>query len=155
MVPLEIQARGRLALQAYNKALIEGNTCVRRVPIMLIGQDHSGKTSLKISLTGKRFNRRMDSTVGIDVDSSYFKVTTELWKTGVKSEVTDSAAALSCEHHAGRLAVEMLRQDNSVPMENFKESAESRNAPLVDTHETNEDPASVPSHVPVADTQSC
>lgn len=154
MVPLEIQARGRLALQAYNKALIEGNTCVRRVPIMLIGQDHSGKTSLKNSLTGKRFNRRMDSTVGIDVDSSHFKVTTELWKTGVKSEVTDSVAALSCEHHAGRLAVEMLRQDNSVPMENVKESAESRNAPLVDTHETNEDLASVPSHVPVADTQS-
>ena len=34
------------------------------------------------------------------------------------------------------------------------ESAESRNAPLVDTHETNQNPASVPSHVPTAGTQS-
>lgn len=29
VVPLEIQARGRLALQVYKKALTEGNTCVR------------------------------------------------------------------------------------------------------------------------------
>ena len=68
VAPPEIQARGHLALQAYNKALREGKTCVRRVPIMLIGQDHSGKTSLKNSLMGKRFNPREDSTVGIDVD---------------------------------------------------------------------------------------
>ena len=34
------------------------------------------------------------------------------------------------------------------------ESAESRNTPLVDTHEANQNPASVPSHVPTAGTQS-
>ena len=34
------------------------------------------------------------------------------------------------------------------------ESAELRNAPLVDTHETTQNPASVPSHVPTAGTQS-
>ena len=63
---------------------------------MLMGQDHSGKASLKNSLMGKRFNRLMDSTVGIDVDPWHFKVSTELWKAGVKSEVTDSVTALPC-----------------------------------------------------------
>ena len=47
IVPQQILARGPLALDAYNKALSEGETCDKRVPIMLIGQDRSGKTSLK------------------------------------------------------------------------------------------------------------
>jgi len=37
-------------LEVYNKALTEWRTFDRRVPIMLIGQDRSGKTSLKNSL---------------------------------------------------------------------------------------------------------
>ena len=55
-------------MEAYNKALTEGKAYVKRVPIMLIGQDHSGKTSLKKSLIGKPFNPDEDSTIGIDVD---------------------------------------------------------------------------------------
>ena len=65
MVPPEILARGNLALEAYNKALAEGTTCVKRVPIMLIGQDRAGKTSLKNSLIGKGFNQDEESTIGI------------------------------------------------------------------------------------------
>ena len=46
-VPPEIRARGPQALEAYNNALAEGQTCVKRVPLMLVGQDRSGKTSVK------------------------------------------------------------------------------------------------------------
>ena len=70
MIPREIHLRGPRALKAYYKALEEGQTRVRRIPLMLIGQDRSGKTSLKKSLKGIPFNPREDSTVGIDVDPS-------------------------------------------------------------------------------------
>ena len=82
MTPLEIYSRGPRALKAYYEAYEEGQTHVRRIPLMLIGQDRSGKTSLKKSLKGIPFNPHEDSTVGIEVDPSYFKVTTETWKVG-------------------------------------------------------------------------
>ena len=83
-VPPEILARGPLALEAYNNALAEGKSCVKRVPLMLIGQDRSGKTSLKKSLKGIVFDPDEDSTVGIDVDQYHFEVTNETWMTGKK-----------------------------------------------------------------------
>ena len=57
-VPPEILARGSSALEAYKKALADGETSVRRVPIMLIGQDRAGKTSLKKSLKGFVLTRK-------------------------------------------------------------------------------------------------
>ena len=114
-VPPEIVAQGPLALEAYNNALAEGQTCVKRVPLMLIGQARSGKTSLKKSLKGIRFNPEEDSTVGIDVDRYDFKVTTEVWMTGKKDEEEKSdAAAISFEHNAARLVVERLKEEESV-----------------------------------------
>ena len=107
-VPAEILARGRSAFEAYNNALREGRMRVRRVPVMLIGQDRSGKTSLKKSLRGKLFNPDEGSTVGIERDPSYFKVTTEIWKPGEKGEATSSDAAISYEHHAAELIVSSL-----------------------------------------------
>ena len=44
---------------------------------MLIGQGGAGKTSTKKSLKGIRFDPNEDRTVGIDVDPSHFKVSTE------------------------------------------------------------------------------
>ncbi len=41
---------------------------------MLIGQERSGKTSLKKSLKGQVFNPDEDSTDGIAVDPSHFSV---------------------------------------------------------------------------------
>jgi len=76
-VPPEILARGVLALEAYNDALSVGTTCDRRVPVMLIGQYHSGKTSLKRSLKGEVFRPDENTTVGIDVDPAHFEVSTE------------------------------------------------------------------------------
>ncbi|XP_044178333.1 uncharacterized protein LOC114970883 isoform X6 [Acropora millepora] len=109
--PPEIDLRGPRALEAYNRALTEGRTRVRRIPIMLIGQDRSGKTSLKKSLQGLRFNPDEGSTVGIDVDLSYFKVTTEIWKTGKKDQAANKEEmAASFEHHVARLVVENLRE---------------------------------------------
>lgn len=64
-------------MEAYKKALADGKTITRRVPIMLIGQDRAGKTSLKKSLRGICFDPHEDSTIGIDVDPSHFKVSTE------------------------------------------------------------------------------
>jgi len=133
LVPPEIFARGPLALEAYKDALTEGSTHVKRVPVMLIGQERSGKTSLQKSLKGKPFNPDEGSTVGINVDPSHFKLSTEIWKLGAKDQVTNSATALSYEHHAARLTGENLRQNKGTPGKNFPESLKSGNTPLVDS----------------------
>ena len=100
---------------------------------MLIGQERSGKTSLQKSLKGKPFNPDEGSTVGINVDPSHFKLSTEIWKLGAKDQVTNSGTALSYEHHAARLTVENLRQNKGTPEENLPESLKSGNTPLVDS----------------------
>ena len=78
---------------------------------MLIGQERSGKTCLKKSLQGLRFNPKEDSTVGIDVDPSHFKVTTEIWKAGKKDQAANrEEMATSFEHRVARVVVENLRE---------------------------------------------
>ena len=78
---------------------------------MLIGQNRSGKTSLKKSLQGLQFNPEEDSTVGIDVDPSHFKVTTEVWKPGKEDQaVNKEDMATSLEHRVARVVVENLRE---------------------------------------------
>ena len=134
-MPQEIRARGRLALRAYKKALSEGRTCIKRVPIMLIGQDRSGKTSLAKSLKGERFNPEEDSTVGIDVDPSHFKVSTEIWKPGEKDEQRNVERACSYEHHAARLIVQNLSQEKSTPKEESLESDQTEHLVPVESVE--------------------
>ena len=106
--------RGRRALEAYNKALAEGKTFDKRVPVMLIGQDRSGKTSLKKSLRGELFNPDEESTVGIDVDPSHFQVSNDIWKAGKKDQETSSKMSISFEYLAARVTVENLKQEKSV-----------------------------------------
>ena len=132
LVPPEILARGPLALEAYKNALTEGKTHVKRVPVMLIGQERSGKTSLQKSLKGKPFNPDEGSTVGINVDPSHFKLSTEIWKLGEKDEVTNSGT-LSYEHRAARLTVENLRQNKGTPEKKLPESLKSGSTPIVDS----------------------
>ncbi|XP_074608227.1 uncharacterized protein LOC141860898 isoform X2 [Acropora palmata] len=82
---------------------------------MLIGQDRSGKTSLKKSLQGLRFNPEENSTDGIDVDPSYFKVTTEIWKAGKRDEAGNKEEmAISFEHRVARVVFENLREQESI-----------------------------------------
>ena len=137
-MPPEILARGPLALEAYNKALSEGRTFDKRVPVMLIGQDRSGKTSLKNSLRGKPFNSDEDSTVGIDVDPSHFKVSTEIWKTGEKDHGTTSETSNSYEHHAARLTVQHLRQKENMAKERDPEFIQDFSSDVV-PNESSED----------------
>ena len=113
VIPTEINLRGPLAVEAYNKALHGGKARVRRLPIMLIGQDRSGKTSLKNSLMGKPFNPDEDSTVGIDVGPSHFKVSTEMCipgKNTVNNQAANDLEVLSFEDHMARLFVKNLKE---------------------------------------------
>ena len=124
--PAEILARGPSALEAYEKALADGTTSVKRVPIMPIGQDRAGKTSLKKSLRGICFDPEEGSTTGIDVDPSYFEVTTETWKTGTKEKGQNPDAAMSFDRHAAMLVVEKLKRNGeSFVVEDSLEENES------------------------------
>ncbi|XP_022804658.1 uncharacterized protein LOC111341884 [Stylophora pistillata] len=107
-VPQEILERGLLALEAYNKARSEGTTVVKRVPIMLIGQYCSGKTSLKKSLKGQCFHQNEEGTSGIDADPSFFKVSHELWKVGEKDQDASPNSALLLNRHLAKCTVEHL-----------------------------------------------
>ena len=134
-VPPEILSRGLSALEAYNKALADGKTSARRVPIMLIGQDRAGKTSLKKSLKGICFDPEEDSTVGIDVDPSYFKVTTETWKTGTTDNDPDSYKAVSFDYRTARCIVDTLKSNQRSP-EGTTDNDRSANDPNFGGSET-------------------
>ena len=89
---------------------------------MLIGQDRSGKTSLKKSLRGQCFDPDEDSTVGIEKDPSHFKITTEIWKTGEKGEATNTDLVISYEHHAAQLIVSNLAEEKQTPTKGVQKS---------------------------------
>ena len=110
LAPSEILARGRIATEAYRRALLEGKGYARRVPVMIIGQARTGKTSLKRSLKGELFNPDEGSTEGIETDPSYFKVTTDVWRTGQKSEDTESEPTFLLDHQVAQKIVESLRK---------------------------------------------
>ena len=115
-VPLEILARGPRATEAYNRALLEGKGHARRVPVMIIGQERTGKTSLKKSLKGELFNPKEGRTEGIETDPSYFKVSTDVWRTGKNSKDTESEATFSFEHQAAQSIVEsLLKKETNTP----------------------------------------
>ncbi|XP_027055790.1 uncharacterized protein LOC113682803, partial [Pocillopora damicornis] len=111
-VPGEIVARGPKALEAYHRAIEEGKASVKRVPIMFIGQGQSGKTSLKRSLIGEEFNPEESSTIGIETDPSYCKVSTEVWKMGEATHERDSSMEpISFEKHTAQYIVNSLEKN--------------------------------------------
>ena len=120
-----------MTLEAYNKALTEGKTRVKRLPTMLIGQQRSGKTSLKKSLQGLRFNPDEDSTVGIALDPSHFKVTTEIWKTGKKDQAeSKKEKAVSFEHRVAHVVVENFKeQELSSELETVNKTKDLESSP--------------------------
>ena len=99
-------ARGPEALRAYEKALKDGKTHDRRVPVMIVGQDRSGKTSLKRSLKGEPFNPNEDSTIGIEIDPSLCQITTEVWEN--RSPDENVAVEASYERHAAIVTLRTL-----------------------------------------------
>ena len=94
--------RGPAAVEAYNKALLDGKAFIKRVPVMIIGQDRTGKTSLKKSLKGEKFNPKEQSTEGIETDPEYFKVSTEIWRTGDNDKESEPFSEAYFEHHIAR-----------------------------------------------------
>ena len=86
---------------------------------MLVGQDRAGKTSLKKSLKGICFDPQEDSTVGIEVDPSHFKVSTETWKTGVTAnQYDDTETAISFDYQTARsIACSLKEKRESIELE--------------------------------------
>ena len=78
---------------------------------MIIGQERSGKTSLKKSLKGQMFNSKEESTDGIELDPSYFSITTENWRTGETKEQPDSNSAISVHNRVAQVMVAHLTGD--------------------------------------------
>lgn len=81
---------------------------------MLIGQGRTGKTSLKKSLKGDRFDAEGESTRGIEMDPSHWRVTNEIWKMGEYDRAACSASAISFDHHAARLIARDLTDKSPV-----------------------------------------
>lgn len=111
-VPAEILARGPLALEAYNEAVAEGSTPVMRVPIMVIGQWRSGKTSLKKSVKGVKFDEAEECTIVMERDPSHFSLSKELWSTGEKHGETISDFAVSDDTIAREVASRLRQKEN-------------------------------------------
>ena len=111
---------------------------------MLIGQDQAGKTSLKKSLKGICFNPKEDSTVGIDVDPSLFKVTTETWRTGSKESDENSDEAISFDYHAAKCVADSLNKKGK----NTKTSSSSDEEKVMPESAVGERPQALSTSVP-------
>lgn len=77
----------------------------KRVPVMVTGQDRSGKTSLIKSLKGRLFDPSEDSTVGIEVDPRHFEVSVDAWKAWETADSTEQEASLR------HIIVEAMKDD--------------------------------------------
>ena len=105
-----------MAVEAYNRAVLDGKTSTKRVPIMLIGQDRTGKTSLKKSLKGEKFNAKEPSTVGIDTDPNYFHISCEAWRTGEKNNVTEPISEVLFERPVAKYICGELKNIEKLPV---------------------------------------
>ena len=115
LVPPEIIARGPLHVAAYNKALEKGETRVMRLPVMLIGQARSGKTSLKKSLKKQKFDEKEPSTDGIERDPSYFSVTKEIMSSEETKDEQDVESAVSFHNRVANFMVDEIKKGTSGP----------------------------------------
>ncbi len=92
---------------------------------MFIGQERSGKTSLKKSLKGDHFDANEESTRGIEVDPSYCKVTTEIWRPDQPDQTISSDSGISFEHQAARLIVHELKSKQETSEDSSSKSSEA------------------------------
>lgn len=71
---------------------------------MLIGQDHVGKTSVKRSLKGDKFNRDEASTAGVQMDPPLLRVGIQPWKPASQSD----EATTVFDHKSAQLVARQL-----------------------------------------------
>ena len=81
-------ARGKRAVEAYQRALETGKTLDGRVKISLIGQDRVGKTSLGKALKGEQFNPNEKSTDGVQMHKPLTYADLQPWKNSIMEEET-------------------------------------------------------------------
>ena len=67
MIPAAIRRRGPEYVEQYRKALKEGKTTIKRLQLLVLGEERVGKTSLIRSLIGDEFIEDCDPTKGIDM----------------------------------------------------------------------------------------
>ena len=90
---------------------------------MLIGESGAGKTSLKRTLKGEKFNNQEPSTQGIEVDPPLVKAGIKPWQDNEKKTVFDHKSALLV---ARQLSVETPTQP-SPPVVRANKSPQSAN----------------------------
>ena len=89
LIPAFVRARGEKALAAYHKALESGgSTYDRRVKVLLVGQDHVGKTSLGKALRGEPFGEAEVSSDGVQMIPAVRNAGTGAWRNPVSLEHT-------------------------------------------------------------------
>ena len=91
---------------------------------MIIGQARTGKTSLKKSLKGELFNPNEGSTEGIETDPSYFKVTTDVWRTGSNSEDTEAEPEFLLDRQVAQNIAKGLKEE-----ERLRDPSKSKTKP--------------------------
>ena len=107
---MEIDARGLEAVKALNKALTGG----KRILVVLFGQTQLGKSKLIMDpLQRENFNEKEESTVGLDTDSLYFKVSTETWKSRKVKQELQFEPEVQFEHLAARIMSEIFRNQRA------------------------------------------
>ncbi len=87
-IPSYVEARGKDATDAFQRALETGKTFDRRVKIYLIGQDGVGKTSLGKALKGEKFNANEPSTDGVVMHPPMKNAGDLPWKDSILQEET-------------------------------------------------------------------
>ena len=97
---------------------------------MLIGQERTGKTSLKKSLKGETFHADERSTKGIETDPSHFKVSTELWRTGMKDQESGSDSNFFFEHQAAQFIFRSLKGEERNVQDVEESPGTEQNIPL-------------------------
>ena len=103
-------ARGSKAKAAYRRALENGKTCDVRVRIMLIGEGKAGKTSLKRSLKGEKFNKHEASTLGVDMEAPLLKDGLKAWSA---HKAVENISVF--DHRSAQLVARQLSEPNGYP----------------------------------------
>ena len=73
----------------YEEALRDGFVNIYRGRIVLVGQDRSGKTSLKKTLLGLPFDYQDQSTDGIEIEPSKFEIEVERIKSWTPTDAEE------------------------------------------------------------------